>query len=118
MGAAARMERLKHFYDYKIDTKRHQLQSVQNLFRELAGRLETGIVKSPREDLQGARGAYKHDGGVILPELAPSTSQSHSSNGRPPTAPIRRDGQSASTPSIRRDRPQTAGGTPSVSIRS
>jgi hypothetical protein len=115
--AVARMERIKHFYDNKIDTKRHQLQSVQNLFREFAGRLETGLVKSPRDDIN-TRGVYKSDGGVILPELGPSTAQGYqSSNGRPPTAPLRRDSNSASQSSIRRDRPQTAGGTPSMSLR-
>lgn len=113
--AVARMERLKHFYDSKIDTKRYQLQSVQNLFREFAGRLETGIIKSPREDI-GTRNGYKADGSVILPELAQSSLSS--GNGRPPTAPLRRESNSASQSSLRRDRPQTAGGTPSVSIRS
>lgn len=110
--AVARMERLKHFYDGKIDTKRHQLQSVQNLFREFAGRLETGIIKSPRED------GYKRDsGGVVLPELAPSSA---SGNGRLHSAPL--GGRSASQSSLRKDRPQSsqvylAGGAPSVSIR-
>jgi len=107
---------LKNFYDRKIDTKRHQLQSVQNLFREFAGRLETGIIKSPREDSSlGGRGGFKQDGGVVLPDIGPTSAPSN--NGRPPTAPLRRE-NSASQSSLRRDRPQTAGGTSSVSIRS
>lgn len=108
--AASRMERLKKYYDGKIDNKRHQLQSVQNLFREFAGRLETGITKSPRDD--SARGSTRDDG-LRLPELGTSSAQGPGGNGRPPTAPLRRDSNSASQPALRKDRPQTAGGTPS-----
>jgi len=117
--AATRMERLKKYYDGKIDSKRYQLQSVQNLFREFAGRLETGIQKSPRDSFRG------QEDGVRLPELAshsgpytqPSTIASN--NGRPPTAPLRRsESGSASQSNLRMDRPQTAGGTRSSQTRS
>jgi hypothetical protein len=80
---AAKMEKIKHHYDQKIDGKKKQLSTVQNMFRSFAHQLETGLgPDTPSAGKKGDHGSkhsahrlekmdhgYGNEGGVQLPDI-------------------------------------------------
>merc|ERR1719409_1537758 len=62
----AKLERVMRHYNSKMESKKHQLHSVQHLFRSFASQLDQGLRSgSPRDS-----GRYrKPDGSVSLPDI-------------------------------------------------
>merc|ERR1712166_337566 len=61
----AKLERVMKHYNGKMESKKHQLQSVQHLFRSFANQLDQGLRQaSPR-----AESSRNKDGGVSLPDI-------------------------------------------------
>mmetsp|Transcript_107493 Transcript_107493/g.302536 ORF Transcript_107493/g.302536 Transcript_107493/m.302536 type:complete len:550 (-) Transcript_107493:263-1912(-) len=76
---AAKVERVISYFTGKIDTKNHQLESVQSMFKQFATQLEQGISTTPRS--QRTKG--KSGGG----QSRPAPSDGGSSAVRPPALP-------------------------------
>merc|ERR1719352_1869118 len=65
-----KLERIMRHYNAKMDSKKHQLQSVQHLFKSFANQLDQGLkgdADSARDSSSRRRG--KEDGGISLPDI-------------------------------------------------
>merc|ERR1711972_972028 len=51
----ARVDRIHRYYSGKMDTKKHQLDAVQQMFKSFATQLEQGISTTPRSQRKSNR---------------------------------------------------------------
>merc|ERR1711904_765022 len=63
-----KLERIMRHYNAKMDSKKHQLQSVQHLFKGFANQLDQGLKADDSARDSGSR-RKKEDGSVSLPEI-------------------------------------------------
>merc|ERR1711904_722936 len=68
-----RVERLLRYYSMRVESKKHQLQGLQNMFRTFATQLEQGLKDgTPRDTAaikNGSKKMNKTDGSVSLPNI-------------------------------------------------
>merc|ERR1712078_555661 len=64
-----KLERIMRHYNSKMDSKKHQLQSVQHLFKSFANQLDQGLKADDSARDSGSR-RKKDDGSVSLPEIS------------------------------------------------
>jgi len=80
-----RVERLLRYYSMRVESKKHQLQGLQTMFRTFASQLEQGLKDgTPRDGgsiKNGSKRMSKTDGSVSLPNIhkPPSRTASHRS---------------------------------------
>merc|ERR550514_483922 len=64
-----KLERIMRHYNSKMESKKHQLQSVQHLFKSFANQLDQGLKGEDSARDSGSR-RRKEDGGLSLPEIS------------------------------------------------
>merc|ERR1711959_544962 len=68
-----KVERLLRYYQNRMDSKKHQLQGLQTMFRNFATQLESGLKEgTPRDSAalkDGGRKLSKSDNTVSLPNI-------------------------------------------------
>jgi hypothetical protein len=68
-----KVERLLRYYGNRMDSKKHQLQGLQTMFRNFATQLETGLKEgTPRDAASikaGSKKLSKTEGTVSLPNI-------------------------------------------------
>merc|ERR1719321_1432010 len=68
-----KVERLLRYYSNRIESKKHQLQGLQTMFRTFASQLEQGLKDgTPRDGgsiKNGSKRMSKTDGSVSLPNI-------------------------------------------------
>jgi len=62
-----KLERIMRHYNAKMESKKHQLQSVQSLFKGFANQLDQGLKEDSARGSSSRR--KKEDGSVALPEI-------------------------------------------------
>merc|ERR1719159_1548109 len=63
-----KLERIMRHYNSKMESKKHQLQSVQHLFKSFANQLDQGLKgEDSARDSSGRR--RREDGSVSLPDI-------------------------------------------------
>merc|ERR1712224_715636 len=69
----SKLERLLRYYANRMDSKKHQLQGLQTMFRNFATQLETGLKEgTPRDSASikgGSKKMSKSEGTVSLPNI-------------------------------------------------
>merc|ERR1719160_1699518 len=63
-----KMERIMRYYNSKMEGKKHQLQSVQSLFKNFAQQLDQGL-KADADSARDSRRKSRDDAGVVLPDI-------------------------------------------------
>lgn len=63
-----KMERVMKYYNSKMEGKKHQLQSVQSLFKNFAQQLDQGL-KADADSARDSRRKSRDDAGVVLPDI-------------------------------------------------
>jgi hypothetical protein len=63
-----KLERIMKHYNSKMENKKHQLQSVQSLFKNFASQLDQGL-KADTDSARDSRRRGKDDQGVVLPDI-------------------------------------------------
>merc|ERR1719420_1400122 len=64
-----KLERIMKHYNSKMESKKHQLQSVQSLFKNFAQQLDQGLKADADSARDGRRKSPKDDSGVVLPDI-------------------------------------------------
>jgi len=64
-----KLERIMRHYNAKMDSKKHQLQSVQHLFKSFANQLDQGLKADADSARDSSSRRRKEDGGVSLPPI-------------------------------------------------
>merc|ERR1712093_832952 len=62
-----KLERIMKHYNSKMESKKHQLQSVQHLFKSFANQLDQGLKADADSGRDSRR--RKDDGGISLPDI-------------------------------------------------
>jgi hypothetical protein len=83
---ATKVERLLRYYQNRVDAKKHQLSSLQGMFRSFATQLETGMKDgTPRDGITGPKTVQKRlqkgtEQTVSLPSIHKTPTGSHRSS--------------------------------------
>merc|ERR1711977_643281 len=64
-----KLERIMRHYNAKMESKKHQLQSVQHLFKSFANQLDQGLKADADSERGSGSRRRKDDGGISLPDI-------------------------------------------------